>query len=171
MILRWYLHLLVVLGVVSCAGSPMVLSRMTEGEIRNVDEPHLCRAYAIYKSLNEEHPNINAEVNRRGLNCTEELEGRVSDCSMLRLVSTAPHPRYSNVTIFTVQNLSPKRKSFRVSGGNISSETLRLEPLMTRSFAVVVSQGIGVVAAVVGALQGTTQRAPELYDCVTATFH
>lgn len=169
MFARVFALLMAAANAAGCAGSPAMLSRMNSSEIQHTDDTHLCRAYAFYKADKETSPVIEAEVARRRLSCAAELDARVSDCTILRILSAGPHPSYSNVTLVTVQNSSQKQKAFRINMGNISSTTFRLAPGATQTYGIAVPKEVGAVAGVFGAVQGTTSQTPELYNCVTLT--
>ena len=153
--------------VVSCGVAPTKVSGMNAADIRNVSEDDLCFAYVINIKKRIVAPNVDAEVRRRGLTCAYRMETLLSDCSMLRIVDWGAHPTDSNLTVVTVQNLSDKKKKFRVSLGNIASSLLKSAPGTTQSYGIVVSKEMDTVATVVGAAQGLTRQPPELYECKT----
>jgi hypothetical protein len=155
--------------VVACAESPAKLSQMTPAQIQTVQKDNLCEAYAFYKNQKKAYPVIDNEVQRRDLSCSREIETLVSDCSAMHITNVAPDPHYANVTYVTVKNDTDKRKKFRVSMGNISSSRLEIAPDSTQSYGIVVGRGSAVLGSIAGAVQGTRNRQPSLYDCFTAT--
>ena len=153
--------------VASCVGTLTKVSGMNAADIRNVSEDDLCFTYAMNIKKRIVAPNVDAEVKRRGLTCAYRMETLLSDCSMLRIVDWGAHPPDSNITVVTVQNLSDRKKQFRVSLGNIASTLLKSAPGTTQSYGIVVSKEMDTVATVVGAAQGLTRQPPELYECKT----
>jgi hypothetical protein len=134
--------------------------------IQAVPERKLCDAYGAYLRSGQTYASMTDEMKRRGIDCAAAVEQNVSNCSMLQIV--AVEPVAPGATAYTVRNLSPKLKEFRIYQGGIVSSRFTIEPGQTRGYGVRSDPRIARIGGVGAQLRGETGA--ELTDCLTTTW-
>lgn len=151
----------------SADASPRSIRKMDSTAIQAVPDQKLCKAYAHYAGVRKSYPSLDAEVQRRGLSCSEELEYTVSDCRPLRIVgSEAVAP---GAIAYAVQNQSSRRKAFRIYAGGVVSSRFTIGPKEQRGYGVATDPRIAQLAGTGAQLSGEGAGA-ELTECLTSDW-
>lgn len=159
----------ILLLLAGCETADMSTARIANSnpeQMRSVDDRRLCGALSWgMRRTGVRDPNIDREVTRRRLDCTEWIEQDVSNCNDLRIVQHYQHPQYSNVYLYTVSSSSKRRMKFRVHYQSIGSSEFQIMPGETKEVGVSTPRGIGSIAAGISAARGQTRNDPLLTDC------
>lgn len=139
-------------------------------EMRAVSDQQLCSSFAWdMRRNNRRQPNMQREITRRRLDCSEQVARTVPDCTGMRLVRHFPNPTYGNVHMFVVTNTTSRRKRFRTYYRSIVSSEFVLDAGQTNEFGVATQQAMGALAAAASAQRGRAAEAASLTDCYTAS--
>lgn len=162
--------------LISGCATPNQVAQMSPEELRGGSDRLICETYAVFHHKKTDAPNISAEVKRRRLDCSLEIEiqGRINDCSSVKIVAIKQSPVYSNVTDVTVRNISKRAKSFRIHDDlGIYGKTNRLAPNTIDTFAIATEEKTRRSAAVTALVGGNSLAEKAdwgVFECYTVRW-
>ncbi len=159
----------------ACANAPSGISKMDPVRIQQVPSSALCYAYAFGVETRKPNAPAQAEIRRRGLDCSAEIAEHVSDCSKLAIVNprNAPLPGFGRdlggyIGTFSVRNTSALPMNFRLSFGVSVSTLQTVGAGETTSTSVSADPGV-IIRDANGNI--SMRQQPSLQDCTVVPGH
>lgn len=158
-----------VIGLLSClsacAHGPAALNRMDSDQIQRVSDWRVCDAQGVFFGQGRQSAVVDAEVERRSLDCSSLIAASVSDCSNLTISATRSSINPEGF-VFTVVNVGEVEKYFRIYYQGVQSSRLNLPPGQTREFGVASDAATRAIGARIFGGDGSEAR---LNECLNPT--